>query len=204
MTTLYCETHWDSPFVFTAFVALTEKGLPFETRALALESGEHKTPEFRARSLTGRVPTLEHDGFWLSESTAIVEYLDEIAPAPRLLTADVRQRARARQIMAWLRSDLAALRRDRPSSTLFYERVSTPLSDAARTDAEKLVRVVTTLLDGRPAPFDEFCIAEADLSFALMRLIANGDPVPEPVRAYATGVWERPSIRAYRAQSAKR
>jgi len=75
MTTLFCETNWDSPFVFTAFVALTEKGLPFEVRELDLEGGEARTPEHRARSLTARIPALEHDGFGLSESLAMVEYL---------------------------------------------------------------------------------------------------------------------------------
>jgi glutathione S-transferase len=105
MTTLFCETHWDSPFVFTAFVALTEKGISFETKPLDLGAGQQRAPDFQQHSLTGRVPTLEHDGFWLSESTAIVEYLDEVVPppAPRLLPADARNRARARQVLGCVR-----------------------------------------------------------------------------------------------------
>ena len=199
MTTLFCETNWDSPFVFTAFVALTEKGLSFETKVLDLGAGQQRAPDFQQHSLTGRVPTLEHDGFWLSESTAIVEYLDEVVPppAPRLLPADARNRARARQVLGWLRSDLTALRRERPSSSLFFEPITRPLGEAASSDAAKLVRIANQLLQSGPTLFESFCIADADLAFALMRLIANGDPVPERIAAYVRGIWLRPSVQAY-------
>ncbi len=72
---LYTENLWDSPYVFTAFVALTEKRLPFDTVPLALDRGEQRQPEYRQHSLTAKVPTLVDGDFWLSESSAIVEYL---------------------------------------------------------------------------------------------------------------------------------
>jgi glutathione S-transferase len=199
MTILYCESHWDSPFVFTAFVALMEKGLPFQTKVLDLGAGQQKEAAFQELSLTARVPTIEHDGFWLSESTAIVEYLDEFMPppAPRLLPADLNDRARARQLLGWLRSDLAALRRERPSSSLFFQPASAPLGEAAESDARKLVRIANQLLSSGPTLFDAFSIADADLAFAMMRLIANGDPVPERLQAYVRGIWLRPSVQAY-------
>ena len=59
----------------------------------------------------------------LAESSAIAEYLEEVLPAPahaRLLPADVKNRARARQVMAWLRSDLGALRDERATVTMFF------------------------------------------------------------------------------------
>src|SRR5574340_909747 len=108
LPTLYCEDLWDSPYVFTAFVALTAKGVRFHTIALALDKAEQRQPQYRDHSLTGKVPTLVDGDFWLSESTAIVEYLEERFPPPahpRLLPADLRQRARARQVMSWLRTD---------------------------------------------------------------------------------------------------
>ena len=40
-------------------------------------------------------------------------------------------------------------------------------------------------------------IADADLAFAMMRLIANGDPVPERLAAYVRGIWLRPSVQAF-------
>ena len=113
--TLFGERKLDSPFVFTAFVALKEKGVPFDFRLLDLAGGEQRSSEFARRSLTRRVPTLEAGGFALSESVAIVEYLEETLPAPaypRLLPASIEGRARVRQVLGWLRTrEPGALRR---------------------------------------------------------------------------------------------
>src|SRR5687767_540724 len=103
MFTLYAEQLWDSPFVFTVLVALEEKGAAYRVQVLNLSQGEQRAAEFQKSSLTGRVPAIEHDGFWLSESTAIVEYLEDVLPEPALLPREPRQRARARQILGWLR-----------------------------------------------------------------------------------------------------
>lgn len=200
--TLFGERNLDSPFVFTAFVALKEKGVPFTLRFLDLSRGDQRQAPFVERSLTARVPTLSAGDFSLSESLAIVEYLDETLAgpgSPRLLPASVEERARARQVLGWLRSDLAALRRERPTSSVFFEqqRVTAPLGDAARADADKLVRIAGTLLGGRTSPFTRWSIAEADLAMALMRLIANGDEVPRPLHDWVEAQWRRPSIAAW-------
>lgn len=202
--TLFGERKLDSPFVLTAFVALKEKGVPFSFRALDLGRGEQREPDFVARSLTSRVPTLSAGSFSLSESLAIVEYLDELLPAPahaRLLPESREERARARQVLGWLRSDLAALRNERPTSSIFFDHVGAPLSDAARRDAEKLVSVATTLLGGRAQLFTTWSIADLDLALALMRLVANGDAVPAPLRLHAEAQWRRPSVAAWVART---
>jgi glutathione S-transferase len=46
---------------------------------------------------------------------------------------------------------------------------------------------------------ESFSIADADLSMMLQRLLANGDPMPNPLAAYATAIWQRPSIRKWLA-----
>jgi glutathione S-transferase len=197
---LYGERQLDSPFVFTAFVALKEHGLPFSFELLDLDGGEQRAADFVGRSLTARVPTLVAGSFALSESLAIVEYVDEAfgSPArPRLLPAGLEQRARARQVLGWLRSDLPALRRERPTSSIFFEHVSIPLGAAAQLDAEKLVRVGETLLGDRQQLFDTWSIADADLTMALMRLVANGDALPPRLEAYARAQWSRPSVAAW-------
>jgi len=198
---LHGEKHWDSPYVFTAFVALVEKGIPFEVRVLDLNAGEHRAQEYREASLTARVPSIQHAGFTLSESTAIVEYLDEAFPTPahpRLLPEGIRERARARQIMAWLRSDLLPLREERSTETMFFEPSTKPLGPAARAAADKLLFLVDQLIaDGQTTLFGKFCIADADLGFALHRLILNGDPVPDKVQRYAAAQWSRQSIRDF-------
>lgn len=198
---LYGEKFWHSPYVFSAFVALKEKGLPFETRILDLDQGEQRTSEYLTSSLTGRVPAIDHGGFVLSESTAIVEYLEDAFPAPqwpRLLPEDMKARARARQIMGWLRSDLMPLREERSTDTMFYEHATAPLGALAQAAADRLLFVADRLVPEGGAPlFGTFGIADADLSFMLHRLILSGDPVPEKVRRYASVQWERESIREY-------
>ncbi|MFT3774155.1 MAG: glutathione transferase [Minicystis sp.] len=196
---LYTDAFWISPYVFTAFVALQEKGLPFEMVDVALQDGAQHDPAYRDRTITGRVPSLEHDGFFLAESQAIVEYLDEAFPdTPRVLPAGVRERARARQILGWIRSDLMALREERSTTTMFYERATTPLSPAGRAAADKLVRVAGLLVpDGATTLFGAWSIADSDLAFMLHRLILNGEEVPAKLRAFAEAQWSRPSARAF-------
>ena len=196
--TLFLDRFWISPYAFTCYVALKEKGVPFEIRELSLGDGHQKSADYASRSVTARVPALWHGDFGLAESTAIVEYLDEVFPEPRLLPKDRRDRARARQILSWIRSDLAALREERSTTTMFYERAEKPLSEKGRAAADKLVRVAETVVpQGRPTLAAEFSIADADLSFMLHRLILNGEAVPERLRAYAAAHWERPSIQAF-------
>lgn len=198
---LYADAIWESPYVFTCFVALHEKELPFEVRTVDIDRGEQHAPVYRDRSLTARVPALVHDDFWLTESTAIIEYLEESFPRPAyrsVLPPAPRERARARQLMAWLRSDLQPLRDERPTRSIFLERTKAPLSTKARVATEKLLRVVGEVLPvGQNSLFDEFSVADSDLALAMMRLIANGDEVPDRLRAYAAAIWQRPSVRAF-------
>jgi glutathione S-transferase len=199
--TLYADAHWISPYVYSVFVTLEEKRLPFAVRPIALQAGEQRAPAYQDRALTARVPALEHEGFWLSESSAIVEYLEDTFPAPafpRALPADPRERARARQVMAWLRSDLMGLREDRSAETIFYAPATRPLSAAGEAAAGKLLRVAERLLpDDRTSLFAAWSTADADLAFMLQRLIRNGHPVPAKLRAFAEAQWARPSVRAF-------
>lgn len=198
---LYAEPNWDSPYVYTAFVALKEKGLPFEVTVLDLDRGEQREARYRDQSITARVPAIEQEGFVLSESLAIVEYLDERYPGPafkRLLPEAILQRARARQLLGWLRSDLLALRDERPTTTMFFERAQTPLSEKARAAADKLIRVAEQVIPpGEGDLFGAWSSADGDLAFMLHRLILNGDEVPARIARYAARQWSRPSIGAF-------
>lgn len=201
MITLYAEPLWDSPWVLSVFVALEEKGLPFETRTVDLAAGEQQSLEYRAASLTARVPCIDHDGFVLSESAAIVEYLEECFPAPdypRLLPDSIQDRARARQIMGWLRSDLGPLRDERPTSSIFFAPVTTPLSGKGLASRDKLVSICDRLVpDGSGPIFGYVTLPDFELALALQRLIANGDPIPARLREYAQKLWQRPSVQAF-------
>ena len=82
--TLYGEKYWISPYVLTCYASLRELGIPFDMKIVSLGDGEQKAAAF-APSLTRKVPAIEHDGFWLAESSAIVEYLEEVFGGPQRL-----------------------------------------------------------------------------------------------------------------------
>lgn len=195
---LHVDSQYASPYAMSAFIALTEKRLPFSLQTVDLGAGQQALTDYAAISLTRRVPTLEHDDFALSESSAIAEYLDEAFPAGRIYPADRQQRARARQLQAWLRSDLFALREERNTLVVFYRPVATPLSERAQQDAAKLCAVAKSLLAEDAANlFGEWCLADVELALMLNRLRLNGDALPAPLAAYAERQWQRPSLRQW-------
>src|SRR5271168_3160221 len=116
---LYVDANFASPYALVVFVSLIEKGLAFDIEPLDLVARANHDPDFVRTSITRRVPTLVQDGFALSESSAICEYLDETFPGKRLYPADPRDRARARQVQAWARSDLVPIREERPTFVVF-------------------------------------------------------------------------------------
>ncbi|MCC5968645.1 MAG: maleylacetoacetate isomerase [Pararhodobacter sp.] len=80
-------------------IALNLKGLSYGYVPYLLRKGETRTPEYLARNPQGLVPTLElEDGTSLTQSLAIIEWLDETHPAPPLLPADSLGRARVRAL----------------------------------------------------------------------------------------------------------
>jgi glutathione S-transferase len=172
--------------------------LKFEVEPLDLLSRAHQSDEYAATSTTRRVPTLVHDDFALSESSAICEYIDEVFPGTRLYPADPRDRARARQIQAWVRSDLMPIRDERPTFVVFCGAKRPALSAAANDAVEKLFSAALTWLEtGSENIFRDWSIADVDLSMMLQRLIAHGDPVPERLVKYATHQWCRPTVQQW-------
>src|SRR5215469_15247508 len=197
--TLWVDAFWISPYAFSAFVALEEKQLPYDVQEVAMHRVENRAPDYARRSLTARVPMLRHGDFFLSESSAIAEYLDDAFPnAPRLLPADLQQRARARQVMAWMRSDLMPIREERSTNTIFYEPSTEPLSRAAERATAKLLAATDALLaPGATSLFGAFSIADADLTLMLQRLGKSGHPLGDKIQRFVETTWSRPSVRKW-------
>jgi glutathione S-transferase len=192
---LYVDSQFASPYAMVAFVALREKGIPFEIETINLGANENQRPAFSGISVTRRVPTLVHGDFSLSESSAICEYIDETFPGVPLYPRDNRARGRARQIQAWLRSDLMPIRVERPTLGIFYRPNAAPLTDEAKAAVSKLFDAAHTLLDGsEKGLFDQWCIADVDLAIMLNRLVINGDKVPDVLVRYANRQWQRPTV----------
>jgi glutathione S-transferase len=86
-----------SPFGRAVLATLEEKGASYRFAPVA--SGTLRSPEHLARHPFGRVPVLEHDGFLLYETQAILRYLDRVLPTAPLTPADPRRAARMDQAM---------------------------------------------------------------------------------------------------------
>lgn len=195
---LYVDSLFTSPYAMSVFVALREKGLAFETLTLDLDAGQNQAADYVQRSLTQRVPTLVDGDFALSESSAITEYLDQAYPETRVYPADVQQRARARQVQAWLRSDLLPIRQERSTLVVFCGQKGPPLSAEAQAAATKLITAAQALLaDNREYLCGQWSIADVDLAVMLNRLILNGDAMPAQLVTYAQRQWQRPSVREW-------
>jgi glutathione S-transferase len=195
---LYVDANFASPYALVAFVSLLEKGLTFDIKTVDLAVQDHHRPDFSKTSITRRVPTLVHDGFALSESSAICEYIDESFPGTRLYPSDPRDRARARQVQAWMRSDLMPIREERPTFVVFCGAKRPALSTTARASADLLFSGALTLLEGRTDNlFGDWSIADVDLAMMLQRLIALGDPVPRRLIDYAARQWHRPTLQQW-------
>lgn len=202
--TLYSDANYYSPYVMSAFVALTEKGIPFEIETVDLAQAENLQENYSAISTTRRVPTLSNGSFQLSESSAIDEYIDELFPAPTfaaIYPADPESRAKAREVQAWLRSDLMPIRAERSTEIVFAGQKRPPLSEAGQIAADKLIDAATRLLGDRSHLFGEWSIADVDLALMLNRLHLNGDILPDNLIQYVERQWQRDSVKEWLALS---
>ena len=86
-----------SPFGRSVLATLEEKRAPYRLAAVA--PGTTKTPEYLALHPFGRVPVMEHDGFRLYETQAILRYLDRQITQPSLTPSDIKRAARMDQVM---------------------------------------------------------------------------------------------------------
>lgn len=89
---------WRSNAVFRVRVALALKKLAFEEVEIDILSGRQFDAGYAELNAEHVVPTLIHDDHRIFQSLAIMEYLDEIQPEPRLLPANAKERAYARSL----------------------------------------------------------------------------------------------------------
>lgn len=91
-------TYFRSSAAYRVRIALNLKGLAYEPAFVHLtrDGGQHKTTAFRALNPQALVPALEHDGHTITQSLAIIEYLDETFPTVPLLPKTAAARAEVR------------------------------------------------------------------------------------------------------------
>lgn len=89
---------WQSSACFRVRIALALKGVAYRAERYDIIAKAHRTPAFLRLNPQGAVPVLEIDGLVLPQSLAIIEYLDETRPEPRLTPTAPAARARVRAL----------------------------------------------------------------------------------------------------------
>jgi maleylacetoacetate isomerase len=108
-------TYWRSSAAYRVRIALELKGLRYESVPVHLVrgGGEQSQPGYLRVNPQGRVPALEHDGRILTQSLAIIEYIDECWPAPPLMPETPAARARVRALALLVACDIHPLNNSR-------------------------------------------------------------------------------------------
>ena len=126
--------NWRSAAAFRVRIALKLKGIPYEETFIDLDAGDQHAPEFRKINPQGAVPALfDGDGPPLTQSLAILDYLEETHPGVALLPADPRERARARSLAQVVACD---------THPLYVPRVRTYLMEACDLPRERMMGFV--------------------------------------------------------------
>lgn len=108
--TLRLYGYWRSSSSWRVRIALSWKGVDWESEAVHLRRGDHLGAEHEARNAMRQVPWLEiAPGRGLGQSMAILEWLEETHPAPPLLPRDPWLRAKARQLAEMVNSGIQPL-----------------------------------------------------------------------------------------------
>lgn len=88
-----------SVYVRICRIVLAEKGVNYTLHPIDIFADDGPSPDYLDLNPFGRVPSLRHEKFELYETDAITVYIDEAFDGPELMPRDVKDRARARQIM---------------------------------------------------------------------------------------------------------
>ncbi len=160
MFTIYGSTI--SPYVRKAHALALLKGVAFESRNIGLGS---KDEAFRAASPFGMIPAMDHDGYLLSDSSAIAHYLEALVPEPALIPAEPRARGRTIQLEEFADTVLFGT-----VQKMFFNRVVRPrfqgkpgdLALADKAEAEDL----PPLLDWLETQIDGPCLVGDRISLA--------------------------------------
>lgn len=196
-------SYFRSSAAFRVRIALGLKGLPFDYAAVHLAQGEQLRPDYRATHVDGLVPVLDDGGELLTQSLAIMEYLDETHPAPALLPASPLAKAKVRALALAIACEIHPLNNLR---VLKFLKDGMGLADPAKDQwyhhwtrqgldsfEEQLLRLDARQREqGRPAPAT-FCFGDSPtladcclipLIFNARRFAVSLDGLPRTMAAF--------------------
>jgi maleylacetoacetate isomerase len=149
---------WRSIATFRVRVALRLKDLPFEETPIDILTGEQFKPGYDAVNAERVVPTFIHDGHSVFQSLAIIEYIEDIKPEPRLIPSDPRERAYARSLALMTIAD---------AHPLVVPRVRNHLAKAFGADAHTIEQWGTHWTTEGLATYERLLRRRAPAPFAL-------------------------------------
>lgn len=114
-----------------------------------------------ARTPMGKMPSIEVDGNYLSESLAIAQYLDQIQPEPALLPSDPFAAAKVMELVCHIKLDVELVARRCLGQVLFKKPVSDEVKEMTRTDLARGMAAIERLFVGQPyAAGDQLTLAD--------------------------------------------
>ena len=178
--------YFRSSAAFRVRIALNLKGLAAERHFVHLRKGEQRAPEYLAQNPQGLIPMLTIGDQRFTQSLAIIEYLDELHPMPRLLPATAEERAWVRSIALSIACDIHPLNNLR---VLLHLRDALKADQAARDEwyrhwlregFDPLERQLTARAGGR------FCLGDAPTlaDICLVPQVFNAQRLDMPLAAW--------------------
>lgn len=179
---------------------LIEKALDFEE----VKKAPSQKEDFLMLSPMGKMPAIEVDGVYLSESIAIAGYLERLQPQPALLPNDALHAAKVMELVCHLKLDVELVARRLLPEVLFKQPVSEETKAAVKADLAKGMKAVERLFVGAPyAAGDQLTLADFytfycfGLSSGMVKAIYDEDlldgyPAIQNVLALMT---EHPSVK---------
>lgn len=182
-------------------LALLEKGVAFEEELAWLGQTD------KAASPLGKVPYLKTDAGPLSESTVLLEYIEDAYPARPLMPADAFQKAKVREIVRYLELHLELVARNLYGEAFFGGKVSDAAKEKTGEQLTKNVAAFAQLV--KFSPFiagDAFTLADCAAAVHLplvssaTKIIYGRDCLADlPVREYLKMLGERPAVQTVNA-----
>lgn len=143
---------------------MIEKGLEFEE----VKAPPTQKEDNLARTPMGKMPSIEVDGVFLSESMAIVNYLEQIQPEPSLLPADPIEAAKAVELALHIKLNVELAARRLLPAAMFGGTASEELIESTRQEVLRGMQAVSQLLVCKPyAAGDTFTIADMYLNYSM-------------------------------------
>jgi len=153
-----------SGFAWRVLLAAELKGIDYASRLIEASAGDHRTPEFVAMNPRGKVPVLRDGDVVVTESLAIIAYLDRLFPDPPLFGRTPEEMAQIWRFALDF-DNYAAARFSDFVLPIYFDAVATSRAqiDAALDDVLRELATLEARLDGRPWLADEY-LSAADIA----------------------------------------